>query len=158
MSRSCYSYYDIEAWAMIRWRGQVASATRGQRGQKLLSDLLVALDAMPIKQLVRHELETRDGGVCALGALGKARGIDMSAIDPEEPDEVAAAFDIASPLAREIVYMNDEHFDYEYVNNQRVEISPEKRWSRMREWVAAQIKPLVSQETSADVSPLGKDS
>lgn len=150
MSRAGYSE-DIDQWALIRWRGQVASATRGRRGQKLLSDLLSALDAMPEKALIISELETEDGGVCALGALGKVRGIDMRKLDPEEPDAVAAAFGVASPLAREIVYMNDDYFDYEYVGNQRVEISPEKRWKKMRTWVAAQISVL--QETPAGVSP-----
>jgi hypothetical protein len=147
MSRAGYSD-DNDEWAMIRWRGQVASATRGKRGQKMLSDLLAAIDAMPQKALITHELETfnPESGrldVCALGALGHARGIDMAKIDPEEPDDVAAAFDIASPLAREIVYMNDEYFDYEYIGNQRVEITPEKRWEKMRAWVANQIRPSV---------------
>lgn len=139
MSRAGYSE-DIDEWAMIRWRGQVASAIRGKRGQKLLSDLLVALDAMPHKALIRHELETEDGEVCALGVVGKARGIDMTEIDPDEPDDVAAAFDIASPLAREIVYMNDERFAYEYIRNDQAEISPEARWKGMRAWVASHIK------------------
>ena len=138
MSRAGYSD-DIDEWAMIRWRGQVASATRGKRGQKLLRDLLAALDAMPGKTLIRHELKTENGEVCALGALADARGIDVSQIDPEEPDDVAAVFDIASPLAREIVYYNDEHFDFRYVGNQRVEITPEERWAGMRSWVAEQI-------------------
>jgi hypothetical protein len=106
----------------------------------MLADLLAALDAMPNKALVQHELKAEDGEVCALGALGEARGIDMDGLDPEEPDEVAAAFDIASPLAREVVYMNDEYFDYEYVGNRRVDITPEKRWEKMRAWVAGQIK------------------
>lgn len=40
-----------------RWRAQVRSATRGKRGQKLLRDLLDALDAMPEKRLVKDVLE-----------------------------------------------------------------------------------------------------
>lgn len=140
MSRAGYSE-DIDQWQMIMWRGQVASATRGKRGQKLLIDLLAALDAMPEKALVQSELETEEGEVCALGALGKARGIDMKALDPDEPDQVAAAFDIAAPLAREIVFMNDEYFDVEYVGNKRVDITPEARWFLMRWWVVAQIRP-----------------
>lgn len=166
MSRAGY-YDDIDDPLVLgRWRAQVRSATRGKRGQKLLRDLLTALDAMPEKRLVtdaleisaaadekhaqswvkmfndpsaadryrqeyvnRRPVEYREGDVCALGALGRLRGLDMSELDPDEPEGVAAAFDIASPLAREIVYMNDEG-PYE---------TPEARWQRMRKWVAAQI-------------------
>lgn len=131
MSRSGYSD-DLEQWYLIRWRGQVASATRGKRGQTLFKDLLAALDAMPEKALVEDDLETEEGGVCALGALGRVRGIDMQQLDPGEPETVAAAFNIAAPLAQEIVYENDEGGWNE---------TPEQRWVRMRAWVARQIKP-----------------
>lgn len=147
MSRSGYTD-DGENLAM--WRGQVASAIRGRRGQKLLGDLLAALDAMPEKSLITQELETETGdGVCALGALGKVRGIDMQKIDPEDPPQVAAAFDIAEQLAQEIVYMNDEYFDFEYIGNVRVDITPEKRWEKMRAWVASKVL----QVASADATP-----
>lgn len=131
MSRSGYSE-DVDNWELIKWRGQVASATRGRRGQVLLRDLLAALDAMPKKELIVHELETANGDMCALGVAGRARGIDMSALDPDEPEDVAAAFDIARPLAMEIVYENDEGtFGQE---------TPPERWIRMRKWVAGQIQ------------------
>lgn len=139
MSRSQYTD-DMDDLAMGRWRAQVASATRGKRGQRLLLDLLAALDAMPEKALVTGDLETKDGDVCALGALGRVRGVDMSKIDPQEPEQVADAFNIAHQLAQEIVYMNDEYFDFEYVNNVRVDITPEMRWAKMHTWVAGQIK------------------
>ncbi len=141
MSRSGY-VDDIDNWQQIKWRGQVASAIRGKRGQKLLTDLLAALDAMPEKSLIAHELETKDGEVCALGALAKVRGIDMQKLDPEEPEEVATAFGIAPQLAREIVYMNDEYFDGAWNDSTKRydDITPEERWKRMRAWVAAQIK------------------
>ncbi len=142
MSRSGYVEDFDDNWQLIKWRGQVASATRGKRGQKLLTDLLVALDAMPDKALVPHELETEDGQVCALGALGKARGIDMQKLDPEEPEAVAAAFDIAPQLAQEIVYMNDEYLDstWNETTKRYDDITPEKRWECMRAWVASQIQ------------------
>jgi hypothetical protein len=138
MSRSGYSD-DCENIAM--WRGMVASATRGKRGQALLRALLEALDAMPEKRLIPHELES-DGEVCALGALGRARGMDISKLDPEEPEEVAAAFNIAPCLAQEIVYMNDEYrarrYDPKIVGY--VDMTPEERWQQMRDWVAKQIR------------------
>lgn len=128
MSRSGYNE-DIDNWQLIRWRGMVASATRGKRGQKFYRDLLDALDALPEKQLIAEELE-KDGQVCAIGSLGLIRGIDMSELDPEEPETVAAAFDIATCLAQEVVYENDEGADRE---------TPEQRFVRMRTWVEKQI-------------------
>lgn len=161
MSRSGY-YEGGDDWlAHGRWRAQVMSATRGKRGQKLLKDMLAALDALPEKRLITGNLvfdgrpEYPDpspeediivggdqlvtgrgniahvGDACALGVLGLARGMDMSHIDPEEPDQVASAFDVASQLAREIVYVNDEEGNYAE--------TPEQRFHRVRAWVVAQI-------------------
>lgn len=130
MSRSGYCD-DLDNWDLIRWRGRVASAIRGNRGQQFLRDLLVALDAMPEKILISEDLE-KDGEVCAIGALGKARGINMAALDPEEPEQVGEAFNIAPCLAREVVYENDEG-DWH-----RGE-TPQQRWERMRKWVASKI-------------------
>lgn len=128
MSRSNYSH-DCEHWALICWRGAVAKATNGKRGQKLLKDLLAALDAMPNKRLIAHEL-IQYSEVCTLGALGVARGMgeQLATLDPYEADDVASAFGVAPALVREIEYMNDYYIE-----------SPEQRWTRMREWVASQI-------------------
>ena len=90
MSRSGYIDDFEDNWQLIKWRGQVASASRGKRGQQFFRDLLAAMDAMPEKRLITHELE-EDGEVCAIGALCRARGVDMATIDPEEPEEVASA-------------------------------------------------------------------
>ena len=59
MSRSGYTDYDdsdFANWNHIRWRGQVASATRGKRGQQFFRDLIAALDAMPTKVLITDDL------------------------------------------------------------------------------------------------------
>lgn len=133
MSRSGYSE-DCEGWALIRWRGAVKSAIRGKRGQALLRELIAALDAMPEKSLIDEELE-EDGQVCALGSLGKTRGIDMSKIDPIEPNEVAEAFGIPLTLACEIMYENDEGAWRE---------TPEQRWLRMRKWAERQLLDTAS--------------
>jgi hypothetical protein len=131
MSRSGYSD-DIDNWQAICWRGAVASATKGRRGQAFFKELLEALDNMPVKRLITDELEV-EGGYCTLGVIGKSRGIDMKNIDPEDPAQVSKNFDIAEALAQEIVFMNDEHDGYFR------EESPEKRWERMRKWVDSQI-------------------
>ena len=114
-----------------RWRGMVASASRGSRGQKFFVDLVAALDEMTDKSLTVNELVDEEGNVCALGALGVARNLDMSSIDPGEPEEVAAMFGIAPCLAQETVHMNDDHFD---------RMIPTERWKAMRAWAVGNIK------------------
>lgn len=162
MSRSGYIEDDGDDPLMMgRWRGMVASALRGKRGQAFLRDLAANLDAMPEKALIAQQLRV-DGEFCTLGVIGAARGIDLDRLDPEDYDGVAAAFGIAPCMAQEIVFENDEAFDeYEWVD---VEICgpmlpypPEwgghkrsvrvmvpnaatKRWQHMRTWVASQIK------------------
>jgi hypothetical protein len=134
MSRSGYSEDFDDYWQLILWRGAVASAIRGKRGQAFLKEMLAAMDALAERKLIAHELEM-DGAVCALGAVGKARGLDMKKIDPDEKDMVACAFGIAGALAAEIAFMNDEGVGY-WVNE-----APEARFARMRRWVESQIKP-----------------
>jgi len=85
---------------------------------------------MPEKALIAEELE-QDGEVCALGAVGKKRGIDMAKLDPTEPEDVAEAFGISAALAREIVYVNDEWCSRG--------ATPEKRWQVVRDWVQRHI-------------------
>lgn len=134
MSRSNYSD-DIDQWQLIKWRGQVASAVRGKRGQRLLIDLVAALDALPEKVLIAGELVSTDGAYCALGAVGKLRGVNMTSLDPYDSESVADTFDIADQLAREIAYENDEAGPW------RGE-TPEQRWSRVRAWAISQIQPV----------------
>jgi hypothetical protein len=148
MSRSGYIEDCDDQWALIRWRGAVKSAIRGKRGQAFLREMLTAMDAMPVKRLIAHELEATDlipvshGGVhevepvCAIGTVGKTRGIDMSKIDPEDYDTVAGKFGIASPMAREIAWKNDECG--------RSRETPEERFQRMRKWIVSQIKESAS--------------
>jgi hypothetical protein len=130
MSRAGYSD-SLDRWDLIKWRGQVASAIRGKRGQTLLRALRDSLDAMPEKALITGDLINVDGEVCVLGCLAKSRGMNVDEIDPDDPESVARAFDIAPQLAREIVYENDECGWNE---------TPENRWKRMRAWVEKQIR------------------
>lgn len=129
MSRSNYDE-DCDGWALIRWRGAVASAIRGKRGQAFLRELLAALDALPERKLIAHELQ-QDGAVCAIGAVGRARGLDMTALDPDDTETVAGTFGICDAMTREIVWLNDE------INSRS---TPEQRFEDMRAWVVSQIK------------------
>lgn len=129
MSRAGYSD-DIDQWALIRWRGQVASAIRGKRGQAFLLDLIAALDALPEKTLIAHDLEQGEN-VCAIGSVGRLRGIDMAKLNPEDHDILSKTFGIAEPLVREIEFENDEGY-YD---------SGKARWQAMRDWAFANLKP-----------------
>src|SRR5229473_3282486 len=119
MSRSGYSddYENVNLW-----RGAVDRSIRGRRGQAFLKEMLDALDAMPDKRLITGDL-IYDGSVCAIGAVGVKRGMDMKDIDPEDHKAVASKFGVAHAMACELMYLNDEcgHFTE----------TPEERFVRM---------------------------
>lgn len=131
MSRSGYSD-DCENVQL--WRTAVSNAIHGKRGQTFLREMLEALDAMPVKQLTHGQLRDAEGGVCAMGAVGAKRGMQMDDIDVCDAHRVADAFGIARVLAAEIAFENDEGVGYWVIDE-----DPEKRWHRMRQWVASQI-------------------
>jgi hypothetical protein len=131
VSRAGYSE-DIDHWALIRWRGQVASAIRGARGQAFLRELVEALDALPEKRLIDGELQ-EGKNVCAIGSVGARRGVDMTKLDPHDPETLSGVFGIAEQLVREIEFMNDEAVWRE---------TPEERWQRMRDWVVGNLKSV----------------
>lgn len=132
MSRSGYMD-DIDPWDLIRWRGQVASCIKGKRGQAFLLEMWRAMQALPAHKLTRDELVEHDGTVCALGSVGKARGLDMSNLDIEDYDAIAAAFGIPHQLAQEIMFMNDEMYYY---------ATPEERFEKMSKWIEANLRPV----------------
>lgn len=136
MSRSGYTDDCDTTWDWVCWRGAVASAIRGFRGQCFLQEMRRALDALPEKRLIAHELvdEYDPAAVCAIGAVGRSRGIDVARVDPEDRDVVAAKFGIPPAMAAEIVYENDEGAGY------WTKETPEERFERMREWVERHIR------------------
>jgi len=131
MSRSGYSD-DCDGWSLIRWRGAVASAIRGYRGQAFLRELVKALDALPEKKLIAGDLKAPDGQVCALGSVAAVRGVDVSDLDVYDREAVAKRLGIAPALAAEIMFENDGDFFYG-------KMDPEERFRRVREWAVAQI-------------------
>lgn len=126
MSRSGYVDDRESEWGFITWRGAVMAAIRGKRGQAFLEEMLQAMAVLPEPKLINYDLE-RDGAVCAIGAVGKARGLDMTGLDPDDYETVAAKFGIARALAQEIFYLNDEASSYNE--------TPERRFERMRHWI-----------------------
>jgi len=129
MSRSGYSY-DCENLEL--WRNAVERAIKGKRGQKFLRELADAMDAMPAKRLISGALiDETTGEVCAIGAVCKARGLDVSRVEVFDPQAVGGAVGIARALAAEIEWINDE--------DDRSTETPEQRWQRVRGWVDSQI-------------------
>lgn len=159
MSRSGYSddCGDEDPLVLGRWRGAVKSAIQGKRGQAMLRELLAALDAMPDKRLAANSLVNAEGEYCTLGVLGAKRGIDLESLDPEDYDQVAAAFGVNAKVVQEIVYHNDEgYYGWTYDKRFYPDVGPDvpqhldqvrieldegaERWRQMREWVARHIK------------------
>ena len=146
MSRSGYDD-SYDNWRLIRYRGAVASAIRGKRGQAFLRELLAALDALPEKRLIGESF-VADGGVCALGAVCAARGVEPPALDDDDyedeteagalAEEPADLLGISQALAAEVMHENDR-----WPRFARGPEAPEHRWTRMRAWVADQILPEV---------------
>lgn len=128
MSRSGYSD-DYEYLGL--YRRTVERAIGGKRGQAFLRELATALDGMAEQRLIRSELIAESGEVCAIGSVCKVRGLDVSAVDENDPDEVGKLVGIARSMAAEIEYENDERG--------RADETPELRWTRMRKWVSDQI-------------------
>jgi len=147
MSRSGYTDdFGCDAeWQLIMYRGAVKSAMRGARGQAFLKELLAALDAMPEKRLIAKSFEVEDGAVCALGAVGAKRGLDMTKHNTADEDgydqgdgaeSAAGELGIATAMAREIIWINDEGGPSYHGKE-----TPEERWARVRAWVAKKILP-----------------
>lgn len=134
MSRSGYSDDCDDILALGRWRGQVSSAIRGKRGQEFLRDLVKALEAMPDKKLIPNDLiDQRNGRVCTLGAIGVARGIDLTTIDPQDHETLSEKFGIASQLVQEIEYENDKCSSSD----------PAERYQQMLSWAKRHLRETV---------------
>ena len=146
MSRSGYSD-DCENLNL--YRGTVERAAYGKRGQAFLRELVAALDAMPIKRLVASELETTDGEVCALGSLGRAKGIAVKELDTYDTHDLGRKFNIAHQLAAETMFQNDECGLDMWDGRKRVTETPEERWTRMRKWAVEQLRPTTEPDREA---------
>lgn len=146
MSRSGYSE-DLDNWALIRWRGAVAAAIKGKRGQALLKEMEAALLALPEKRLCSGWHDAPSGEVCALGAVALKRKMDkgkhrveaFAELEREFNEDVAAnevggEFGIADAMAQEITYVNDEQGPYD--------ATPEQRYEYMLKWVRENIVPV----------------
>lgn len=146
MSRSGYSNCgELDQRDVAMWRGRVASAIRGKRGQRLLRDLIESLDALPQKRLV-PDLLVDGGEVCALGSCGIHRRVEgLENIDPEDHVGLSQMFDVAACMIQEIEHVNDEA-GKRWDSNGPVD-DPERRWKEVRAWAVENLnKGLVAGE------------
>lgn len=144
MGRHGYVDDCDQTWDWVRWRGAVASAIRGKRGQAFLKELLDSLDAMPVKRLIAKDLVTTEGEVCAIGSVVVNRGLNVAELPVSCYETIAEKLGINSKLVQEIEYINDET-NYYVENNEYFKMTPEKRFEHVREWV---IENLRSQQAS----------
>ncbi len=128
---------------MGRACGALKVAIRGKRGQKLMLDIVRALDALPKKELGSDVFED-SCAVCTLGAVAKYRGQTLRDHNPmvyegeaEEADAKAVSerMDIAPSLAREVMYENDIPWG-----------SDAERWESMRNWAISRMRPETRRE------------
>lgn len=110
------------------FKASISRAVNSTGGQAMLKNLLSALDAMPYPRLIGGVFEF-DCDYCAIGALGKAAGLNVAKFSTEKLPELAATFGCPLVLIDVIMKTNDEG---------RREL-PAQKWSRMRDWTAHQI-------------------
>jgi hypothetical protein len=135
MGRSGYTDdYDDETNCLGLYRANVDRAIGGKRGQAFLREMAIALDAMPVKELVADEIVRDESHVCAIGSVAVARGIDVSDLDEYDAEAIGKTFGIAQAMAREIAFVNDDDFGSK-------KETPAERWTRVRAWVSEHLSP-----------------
>lgn len=128
MSRSGYSD-DFDQWEMIMWRGAVASAIRGKRGQAFLREMIAALEAMPEKRLAANDTVDENNCRCALAVVAESRGVDLEHFDTWDHYSVSDTLAIARAMAQEIIFENDD-----------CRGTPERRWQYIRDWAQSNLR------------------
>jgi hypothetical protein len=138
-------YDDAESWMYGQQVGALKSAIRGQRGQRLLRDLVAGLDALPTPELSAGALEDEvTGCCCAFGAVRRYRGAAAVPLwfhpmeEDLDPPHFAEPFDVAPALAWEVVEANEGWSD------SNMETARRQRWERVRAWAVrhlAGVKP-----------------
>jgi hypothetical protein len=136
MSRS--GYVD-DSENLNLYRATVRRSIQGRRGQAFLRELAREMDAMPERRLIAGDLVTESGECCAIGVVARARKVDCSQVDIDDPEAVGSLVGISSSMAAEIEWLNDEWDGVRWSGTRPVAESPEERWLRIRRWVEEQL-------------------
>lgn len=163
MSRSGYTDGDCDPEVMLSvygWSANVRRCIAGRKGQAFMWELYHSLHALPEHVLITGGLQDQSGACCALGAVGRFRGMEMPAefciTDEGEPDDyefqaaMGPLFGIKGMLAREVMFYNDEANEWHEVPGPplywhgmlRRDENPAERWQRMRAWVVDQLQGI----------------
>ena len=125
------------------WYANLRRTMLSARGQAFLRELLEALDTLPQKRLIPGALQ-QGREVCAIGAVGLKRCMDLTALDSNEQDEIAHAFGVSSMMVQEIAYWNDQGMEACVLGitdgGGFKENTPEDRFGFVRAWVVSWLK------------------
>lgn len=152
-----YSDEEDRPGQFALWDANVRRSLKGRAGQKALRELHDAMIALPEKRLIANRLTDEDGGVCAVGAYAKAKGLDLERFDPEdETDEVGVVAGMPRLVAWSVVAQNDLVNDvvwevaYGPLNRWEAtyrggiplvrDMTPEERYERILTWVVKQLE------------------
>ena len=133
MRVDCRDYRDEEDFPgeFELWQANVHRSLHGKRGQTELRELEAALLALPVPRLIYGTLTDDDGGICAIAAYGRHKGVDLSTFDAEEDSvDVGIIGGMPRLVAWQIVELNDSG---------RRE-TPEERYVRVLAWVREQLR------------------
>jgi hypothetical protein len=131
MGRISYSDDEDYPGQFELWQANCERSLRGAKGQQELAQLRAALLALPEKRLIHELLEDEEGGVCAIGAYGKHKGLDLSRFEVDsDTDQVGIAGGMPDLVAWKVVEMNDMEFDH---------LTPEQRYEKMLAWVESKL-------------------
>ena len=127
------NYSDEESFPGLfdLWQANIDRCLKGKKGQAALLEFREALLALPEKRLIADALYDEEGSVCAVGAYGAYKGVNLNDCDPDyETDEAGFKFGLPRLVAWKLVELNDIEFD---------QCSPEERYTRMLNWVEGRI-------------------
>lgn len=97
--------------------------------REMFADLVAALDAMAVKELIRGSLHY-EGCVCALGSMPIAAGLDDDTVSAVRA--AAYAYEVDESQVEVITSENDIYFEPAE--------SDAARWTRMRAWAQQQLE------------------
>jgi hypothetical protein len=132
MMRISYSEDEDHPGQFNLWHANCERSLRSKLGQQELRELRAALLALSDKRLIHGLLTDEDGGVCAIGAYARRKGLDLSQFDPEDlTDEVGIAAGMPKLVAWKVVEMNDMEMHSRF--------TPEERYTAVLAWVESKL-------------------
>ena len=125
------------------WEANCRRSLQGKAGQRELREMEAALLALPAKRLVQGVLLSDDGDVCALGAYGRYKGLDLTSFETCDKEITGVEVGIAGGMPRLVAWAvvdRNDRLDGQYQVGTFVLLTPEERYDQMLAWVRAQLK------------------